>query len=101
MLLANSAEFTKVSYCLFCHSVILRSSRAFTSFDFVILLDFCNMTDKKTIVFSELDFLSIILLISVVRRWMNFFPVEFFGKLYFLLGRLVISFQYFCHTLSC
>ena len=100
MLLAKSAEFTTVSYRSYCQSVILRSSTAFTSFDFVMLFDFCSITERKTINFSELDFLSIILLISVLRRWMNFFPVEFFGRLYFLLGRLTISLQYFCHTLS-
>ena len=93
MLLANSAELTTVSNSSFCQSVILRSRRAFTSFDFLMSLDFCRITDMNTITFSEFDFLWTILLISVVRRWMNFFPVEFFGRLYFLFGRFTISFQ--------
>ena len=93
MLLANTADLTTVSDSLFCQSDILRSRRDFTSLDFLMSLDFCSITDMKTITFSEFEVLWTTLLISVVSRSMNFFPVELFGRVYFLLGRLLLSFS--------
>ena len=100
VLLANTASLTTVSYSLFCQSAILRSRRDFTSLDFLMSLDFCSIADMKTITFSEFEFLWITLLISVVSRSIIFFPVLFFGRVYFLFGRFTISFQYSCQTLS-